>query len=196
MKELPKRKPNRLKNYDYSQNGAYFVTICAKNREELFGSVVPVGATVPGCFATPPVRPQVVLNDIGDAVETAILHNNRNDFIIDRYVIMPNHIHMIVVMSSEAGDRGRVEAGDRGRVEAGDRGRVEAGDRGRSPLQTEIRNMKAYITKKIGFSPWQKSFHDHIIRDENGYRRIAEYVENNPQTWTEDCFYTGGNQSV
>ena len=173
MKELPKRKPNRLKNYDYSQNGAYFVTICAKNREELFGSVVPVGATVPG-------RPQVVLNDIGDAVETAILHNNRNDFIIDRYVIMPNHIHMIVVMSSEAGDRGR----------------VEAGDRGRSPLQTEIRNMKAYITKKIGFSPWQKSFHDHIIRDENGYRRIAEYVENNPQTWTEDCFYTGGNQSV
>ena len=209
MRELPRRKPNRLAGYDYSQNGAYFVTICTKNREELFGSVVTVGATVPGRPLTVssdppqtvPDRPQVVLNDIGDTVETAILHNNRNDFIIDRYVIMPNHIHMIVVMSSETGDRGqrgetgdrgqRGETGDRGqRGETGDRGqRGETGDRGRSPLQTVIRNMKAYITKKIGFSPWQKSFHDHIIRNEKDYLRIAEYIESNPEIWEKDCFH-------
>jgi REP element-mobilizing transposase RayT len=101
MKELPQRKPNRLAGYDYSQSGAYFVTICTKNRAELFGSV---GPTVLG-------RPQVELSETGDIVHTAILHNNRNDILIDRYIIMPNHIHMI----------------------------VETGDRGRSPLQTIIR---------------------------------------------------------
>ena len=157
LRELPQRKHNRLKEYDYSQKGAYFVTICTKDRAELFGTVA-VGATVPG-------RLVVELNDIGIIVDTTILHNNKNEVIIDHYVIMPNHIHLIIVISPETGDRGR------------------------SPLQTIIRNMKAYITKRIGFSPWQKSFHDHIIRNDDDYQKIAEYIKNNPDTWAEDCFY-------
>jgi REP element-mobilizing transposase RayT len=78
---------------------------------------------------------------------------------------MPNHIHMIIIIDSEAGDRGR------------------------SPLQTIIRNMKAYVSKQIGFSPWQKSFHDHIIRNEEDFNSIAEYIDNNPSNWADDCFY-------
>ena len=182
MINLPQRKKNRLQNYDYSQCGAYFVTICAKDRANLFGEIV--GATVPGRPNTqyypntqyrPNTRyypntaqycPYVHLNEIGEIINIAILHNNRNGIIIDKYVIMPNHIHMIVVIETQAGDRGR------------------------SPLQTIIRNMKAYVTKQIGFSPWQKSFHDHIIRNEKDYLRIAKYIENNPAKWEEDYFYS------
>ena len=51
--------------------------------------------------------------------------------------------------------------------------------------------MKGYATKQIGYSIWQKSFHDHIIRNEQDYIRIAEYIENNPINWEKDCFYTG-----
>jgi REP element-mobilizing transposase RayT len=156
VRELPNRKPNRLRNYDYSQRGIYYVTICTKDRAELFGTV---GATVPG-------RPNVELSDMGNIVHEAILHNaNNNDVVIDHYVIMPNHIHMLIVICPKTGDRGR------------------------SPLQTIIRNMKAYVTKQIGFSPWQKSFNDHIVRNDDEYRIIAEYIDNNPARWLEDCFH-------
>jgi REP element-mobilizing transposase RayT len=166
MTERPKRKPNRLSGYDYSQSGAYFVTICTKNRAELFGSVI-AGSPVP-CRPLTAGRNYVELNEIGNVVETAITHNNRDGIVIDHYIVMPNHIHMLVIIG-------------------------ETGDRGRSPLHMLIRNMKAYVTKKIGFSPWQKSFHDHIIRNENDYIRIAEYIESNPITWEQDCFHPTKN---
>ena len=103
MNELPKRKPNRLKEYDYSQNGAYFVTICTKNRENLFGTIV-VGATAPG-------RPCFSLNELGKCVDETINNannNDDNDIKIDKYTVMPNHVHLIVVICSETGDRGFV----------------------------------------------------------------------------------------
>jgi len=259
MRELPRRKRNRLAGYDYRQNGAYFVTICAKDRAELFGTIAPgtpVGATVPGrphcendpgrpCETVPgrrpnvtvpgrpnesvPGHPHIQLTELGRIVDTAIQHNNRDGITIDRYVIMPNHVHMIVMITDEngvdfgtgdggrttggekyptgdrgqsTGDRGRAMGdrgramGDRGRA-MGDRGRAmgdrgqSTGDRGRAPLQTVIRNMKSYISKQIGFSPWQKSFHDHIIRNEDEYFRIAQYIQDNPINWQQDCFFTG-----
>ena len=52
-----------------------------------------------------------------------------------------------------------------------------------------IQQMKGYVTKKIGSSIWQKLFHDHVIRDEAGYLKIWEYIENNPKQWELDCFY-------
>ena len=110
MKELPTRKPNRLRNYDYSQSGAYFITICIKDRTELFGRIVnapyeqnpPVGAPVLG-------RPLVHLSEIGKMIENAILHYSeiKIDTKFDRYIIMPNHLHAIVVIAGETGDRGR-----------------------------------------------------------------------------------------
>jgi len=159
MQNLITRKSNRLNGYDYSNNGSYFVTICSKDRHELFGHIV-VGATVLG-------RPQVELTELGKLINDAIIYNisSNTDNIIDSYVIMPNHIHMIISMRSETGDRGR------------------------SPLQYVVRNIKSYVTKQAGFSPWQKSFHDHIIRSESNYIKISEYIENNPATWETDCFY-------
>ena len=157
MNEVPIRKTPRLKEFDYSTSGYYFITICTKDRKEILSRIV--GATVLG-------RPYVKLTETGKLVETAILHNNRNEIKIDRYIIMPNHIHMIISISPDAGDRGQ------------------------SPLQMIIRNMKAYITKQIGFSVWQRSFHDHIIRDENDYLEICKYIDDNPFKWTEDKYYT------
>jgi REP element-mobilizing transposase RayT len=123
------------------------------------------------------IRPYVELSELGQITDDAIKHNNRDGAHIDCYVIMPNHIHIIFVLSSPPDERGI--AGGRG----------GAGDRGRSPRQMVVRNMEAYIPKQIGFSPWQKSFHDHIIRNEYEYARIAEYIENNPANWENDCFY-------
>ncbi|MDR0490876.1 MAG: hypothetical protein LBH28_06495 [Oscillospiraceae bacterium] len=158
MRELSTRKPNRLKGYDYSRNGAYFVTMCVKDRHEIFGQIV--GATVPG-------RPSMEYSELGKFIDETIMYYIKinTDVIFDRYVIMPNHIHMIIIIRSETGDRGR------------------------SPLQFIVRNLKSYVTKQAGFSLWQKSFHDHIIRNENEYNKIADYIDNNPMLWKDDCFY-------
>jgi len=94
MSELPIRKSNRLKGYDYSQNGAYFVTICAKDCAELFGRII-VGAA--SC------RPQ--LSEIGEIVESEILRlsHTYNGVSVDYYVVMPNHVHMIIAIYNEDG---------------------------------------------------------------------------------------------
>lgn len=189
MKELPKRKPNRLKNYDYSQNGAYFVTICVKNRLKLFGTVV-VGATAqlseigncetivwaisnrsnPNNRPHPDAnRPYMLLSEYGEIVETAIQHNNRDEFWIEQYVIMPDHVHMIIVISNDGGHGDRTEFVP--------------------TVSSIVRYIKSYVTKQIGFSPWQKSFHDHIIRSQDDYNRIAEYIQNNPAHWHDDQQY-------
>ena len=163
MNRIPERKRIRLDEYDYSQKGAYFITICAKDRHNLFGEIS-VGATVPGR----PHGSHIELAEAGKCIENAITYYNANmsEVIFDKYVIMPNHIHAIVLLIS-----------------------TETGDRGRSPLQYVVRNLKAYVTKQIGFSPWQKSFHDHIIRSEDDYNRICKYIDDNPILWSEDCYY-------
>lgn len=158
--DFPKRKKIRLKGYDYSQNGVYFVTVCAKDRMNLFGQII-VGATAPG-------RPSVSLSALGECIDETIKNVNvtaENDAKIDAYVVMPNHMHLIVTICSNAGDRGR------------------------SPLPIVVRNIKSYVSKWAGFSPWQKTFHDHIIRDEQDYQKIWQYIETNPLVWEEDCFY-------
>ena len=203
MKELPQRKPNRLKGYDYSQNGAYFVTICAKDRLELFSAITVGAATCRPCSSsicrpnteiTANGRPYVELSDIGYAIDIAI-NNIPKTYplvLVDAYVIMPNHVHLILIL-----DNGRHEQTTREeRAElivqfhhqvAVDNGRQVAAP---TTVQTIIGHMKRFVSMKYGFSVWQKSFHDHIIRNENDYIRIAEYIENNPANWMEDCFYT------
>ena len=94
MSALPRRKPNRLKGYDYSQSGAYFITICTKHRAQLLGEIA-VGAA--SC------RPQ--LSSIGKTVETEIsqLPTIYDGVSIDCYVVMPNHVHMIIVIHYVSG---------------------------------------------------------------------------------------------
>lgn len=155
--DLPQRKNMRLKGYDYSQDGAYFITICVKDRHCLLWEN-DVGA----CIARPG------LSEIGMIINTAInnIHQIYKTIYIDKYVIMPNHIHMILVLQ---GDNGRAM---------------------RAPtVSTIINQMKGYVSKQIGYSIWQKLFHDHIIRSEEEYQRIWEYIDTNPLKWQDDRYF-------
>ena len=164
QKELPVRKKNRLQRYDYSQNGAYFVTICVKDMHELLWEQAPVGARI--------ARP---LSSIGETVKNVIesIPAVYQTVCIDKYVIMPNHIHMIICLENS----GHTAQKDHGRAM-------------RAPtISTIINQFKGYVTKQIGFSIWQKLFHDRIIRDEAEYQRIWQYIDQNPARWTEDYYY-------
>jgi len=154
---LPKRKNIRLQNYDYSLNGAYFITICVKAGHELLWESVPVGARI--------ARP--LLTNVGAAIENAIneipIHYPMIG--IEKHVIMPNHLHMILLIN----DDGRAM---------------------RAPtISTVVNQMKGHVTKQIGFSIWQKLFHDHIIRNETEYQKIWQYIDENPMKWAEDKYY-------
>ena len=90
--ELPYRKSIRLKEYDYSQNGAYFITICTHNRERIFGDIV--GQGLCSCRLSP----------IGEIINNEILNIEKRymGIKIDKYVIMPNHIHLIIQIHNES----------------------------------------------------------------------------------------------
>ena len=157
--ELQKRKTIRLKDYDYSSPGAYFITICTHNRECLLSNII-VGE---GLCALP----QNILTPIGNEIKKSIQYINDNyiGVKIEKYVIMPNHIHLIVILG-------------------------DAGGRGNPPLQQVIGQLKSYITNKFVNFHWQRSYHDHIIRGEKDYQKIWEYIDTNVIKWEQDCFYT------
>lgn len=162
-KDLPSRKKVRLKDYDYSNAGAYFVTLCVKDRHELLGKIT-VGDA--------PLRVlQVQLSEYGSFVDAQI-HKTSHVYPhvkIGNYIIMPNHVHMIVI----------VKDGLR---------------RGASPTKAVIpqivQSLKSMTTKQFGCNMWQRSYHDHIIRDQADYQRIWQYIDENPARWTEDCYHT------
>ena len=154
---LPKRKPTRLKEYDYGTPGAYFVTICTHYRECILSNIVGEGLCA---------LPKNILTFIGKETEKSIQYINDNyiNVKIDKYVIMPNHIHLIVILDDSGGHRD-------------------------PPLQNIIGQLKSYTTNKFGSVLWQRSFHDHIIRNEKDYQKIWEYIDTNQLKWKEDCFY-------
>lgn len=160
MVDYPQRKRNRLESYDYSQNGAYFITICTDDRKCLFSSIV--GMTR-GCPA------YAQLTEWGRYAEEAILRIPQcyPDVRLEKYMIMPNHIHLLLLIDIAPG-RPRVAP----------------------TVSRVIQQTKGLITKRIGRNVFQKSFHDHIIRDEAHYQLIWQYIDTNPARWQQDCFYT------
>lgn len=157
--ELPKRKPNRLKNFDYSSAGAYFVTICTEDRKCLLGKIVGEDIILPNY--------RVQLSRYGKTVDNAIknISAHYENVTVDKYVIMPNHVHLILMFENS--------------------GRIIS-----SPtVSTVVGQMKRYASKEAGISLWQRSFHDHVIRNEEDYLKIWEYIEYNACKWKEDCFY-------
>ena len=160
--EKPIRKPNRLKHYDYGSNGMYFITICTKNKAHILGKIV--GATI----GRPP---RICLSRCGEITKYAI--ENINSFYpavsVVKYVIMPNHIHLLLLIDRYT-ENGRPMVAP--------------------TISVVIQQMKGYISKQTGFPPWQKLFHDHIIRNEKDYEKIWEYIDTNPMKWESDCFYS------
>jgi len=158
-KELPIRKKIRLEGYDYSKEGRYHITVCVKNGHEILWEEC-ADVGVGARIARP-------LSTTGNVVKTAIENIPKiyDCVFIDIFTIMPNHIHMIV----------RIENNGRAM---------------RAPTISRLINQfKGYVNKQIGFSIWQKLFYDEIIRNEEAYRNIWQYIEQNPAKWAEDKYY-------
>ena len=165
--KLPKRKPTRLKYYDYSNDGAYFITICTHNRKNILSNIVGDGVYD---------IPQTKLTEYGKTLEKYIvLINSKYDNIsIDKYVIMPNHIHLIIKIENQS----RIGMSQAPYPTAN------------ATIPKIISLFKRYCNREFGNNIFQRSFHDHIIRDEKDYLKIWNYIDTNPQKWKEDCFYT------
>ncbi|MBQ8683025.1 MAG: transposase [Clostridia bacterium] len=164
--EYSRRKPTRLRCYNYSNPGGYFVTICTKGKKKLFGEVVGGGALD---------APQMVLSEIGRVAEQELLsiENYYENVTIDKYVVMPNHIHLLIRITE----------------------RINPFPTKQYDIPNVVGKYKAAVTRHVGnafmhsVKLWQTSYHDHIIRNEADYRRIWEYIDTNPVKWKEDCFY-------
>ena len=160
-KEFPERKSTRLKNFDYSTTGAYFITICTKERQNYFWNNV--GATIG--------RPQdVELSPYGKTVDDAInnISNIYPSISVEQYVIMPDHIHLLLL------------------IHADDCGRPMVAP----TISRVVQQLKGYVTKNIGVSLWQKLFFDHIIRNRQDYEEHVKYILENPLRWHYDKLYS------
>lgn len=158
MENQPKRKQNRLKHYDYSQNGIYFVTICVKGHQPLLGTVVGGDAHI---------APHVELSDCGRVVEKYV----RSIPGVGKYCIMPNHIHMIIeIQDPETGPMWASAP--------------------TQALPQRIRPCKTLVSKELGTSIFQRSYYDHVIRNEADFLRIWQYIDENPLKWQLDCYFT------
>ena len=166
--DRPVRKPTRLKRYDYSAPGAYFITICTRDRRCLLSRIVSPDPSSVGAAIS---RPQatVCLSPVGETVRCAIenIPGIYPAVSVDTYVIMPNHIHMIL----------RIRAENPGRLIAA------------PTISTVVGQMKRWCSRQSKIPLWQRSFYDHIVRGEAEYAEIAEYIENNPARWRADRFY-------
>ena len=159
--ELPARKQNRLTEYDYSAPNAYFITICTDNRRNLFwtdaDAIIDCAKNVP-------------LSNFGTIVQRSIedIPKYYSVISVDHYVIMPNHVHLLLQIHSDSNGRSMIAP----------------------TISTVVRLMKGTVSKQAGFAVWQKGFYDHVIRNDNDYLDIWNYIEGNPSKWAEDTLYT------
>ena len=175
--DLPKRKRIRLPEHDYSAPGAYFVTICTKDRRCVLSRIAVGEGLAP---------PAVELSPIGQCVKEQILElpDRYPTVHIDNYAIMPNHVHLLVSIHA---DTGGASPSPTFRPDSG-------GARDSPTLFDVVRVLKSLSTRLSREHPgdlplWQRSFHEHVIRNERDYREIWEYIDANPAKWAEDRYY-------
>ena len=157
---MVKRKNNRLKDFNYSQNGAYFITVCTENKKCILSSIVGRGD---------PDTPQIVLSETGNIVKENIAKMNSiySDVKINKYIIMPNHIHLIItVQCDNNGALGSPRPTNSNNL-----------------ISNHIRALKRFTNKQANTNIWQTSFYDHIIRNEEDYCFHLQYIEENPKKW-------------
>lgn len=188
------RKSIRLKGYDYSQAGAYFITICCQDRECRFGKIV-VGASLPN--AQQGIAPTMELNEFGQIAynEWAKLQERFTNFELDIFQIMPNHVHGIIVLNESIANVGAGFTPAQNDDDADNRVRVN-----RTPTVGDIVGaykslvanacLEIYKSKnKTMGKLWQRNYHEHIIRNEQSYQTISGYIINNPAKWNDDKFF-------
>jgi putative transposase len=162
---LPRRKSPRLANYDYSLSRAYFVTICSYQRISLFGEIS---------------ESEMQLNSVGEiAAECWVaITEHFPQVALDLWVVMPNHMHGILVLDNDDPHYKHVKKTTLGNVINTYKGAVTR----------KLRQLDVLSEPRV----WQGRYHDHIIRDERGLNALREYVLYNPARWEKDKFYNSG----
>ena len=159
--DRPKRKQNRLTGFDYSSAGKYFITICTHNREHSLSRII-VGDGFP--------VPQ--LTSIGKVADKYIscINDKYPSVFVDNYVIMPNHIHMLLAIAENNPDN------------------IKTGSVVGWFKYSVTKECNSDFVEKVPI--FQRSYHDHIIRNEQGYKMIYDYISNNPSVWYIDCYFS------
>lgn len=183
------RRSIRLKGYDYSQSGLYFITICCQDRACLFGRVV---------------NDEMELNDAGKIAEQYWLDIPKHfpNVVLHEYVVMPNHVHGIIEIAETDGmdiDGADIVGSKNFSTlrHTPHQPQPSPPQRPRGTSKTigsMVRGFKIGVTKRMRNNTnvhdvWQRNYYEHIIRDEQSYHRIAEYIKNNPANWQDDKFY-------
>ena len=158
---LRQRKSPRLTDYDYNSNGVYFLTFCTTNKEKIFGEIV--GGDALGA-------PQMRLSAEGKIVEEHIRSTDRLPYAtLLHYVVMPNHVHLLVLIDTTDNN-------------------VNSNPQ-TAAVPSVISAIKRFTNQQIGRNIFQRSYHDHVVRNEADFQRIWEYIDTNPIKWTMDKFY-------
>ena len=165
-KELPKRKATRLQYYNYSSAGAYFITACTENRRQILSRIV--GVDVLGDPKTVDLLPYGIVAD----KYIKRLSEFYQKLTVDQYVIMPNHIHLILFVRDD-GSPG-----------------TSTPTRQTSLVSHFVSTFKRYCNKEYGENIWQRGFYDHIIRNREDYDGIKKYIYENPARWYFDELYS------
>jgi len=171
----------RLKGYDYSQNGLYFVTICTQNRENIFGEIV---------------DGKMKLNSAGNmiAIQWNNLINRFDNIELDEYTVMPNHFHGIIHIVGAPLVGARNNYAGINKTRAGTRpaptinptvGEIIGAFKSittHAYIENVMRNNWPPFDKRL----WQRNYYEHIIRNEEEYLKIKEYIRSNPSMWERD----------
>lgn len=177
-KKLPNRKLNRLSSYDYSQPGAYFITICVKNRERVFGEIK---------------NGKMILNEMGEITKKCWMEIPLHfpHILLDEYIIMPDHIHGILMINDEFNIKNDINNNPNHDADSNDipwqskfSRSISSAIRG-FKIGAIVRNKNFCSVHENGFAnfQWHKSFYDRIIRNEDELNRIRQYIQNNPIKW-------------
>ncbi len=157
--KLPKRRPTRLKNFDYNRVGVYFITLCTEDRRRILSRIV--GVDVLGD------PKNVELLPYGIVADKYIKQMNEfyENITVDRYVIMPDHIHLLLIVSN------------------GWSPRTSTPTKQTTTVSHFISSFKRFCNKKYGGNIWQRGFYDHVIRCREDYEEIVKYIHENPMRW-------------
>ena len=168
----PIRKPTRLKNYNYNWQSSYFLTLCTKNKECIFGKISKEVITDTSLSANKvvPVAAEINLSKIGKIAEKYITSTNTQnaDIEVEHYVIMPNHIHLLIYVNNNNNQSIGPNA----------------------IIPKYVSSLKRLINKECGKKLFQRSYYDHIVRNDKDFDNIWNYIDGNPVTWEKDCFFT------
>jgi putative transposase len=170
------RRSIRLKGYDYTQSGWYFITICTHQKSCLFSAIA---------------NRQLILNQFGYVASECwqAIPKHFSGVELDEFIIMPNHIHGILIMINNR--QGLTIS----KPYQGEFGKPISGS-----ISTIVGSFKSVVSKQVnilrnvkGASVWQRNYYEHIIRDDESLNRIRNYIINNPLAWKNDKLYFDGD---